>query len=61
MNRCIIASFIKNAQWMNILVGAGFACPNAPTNKAVDVLRLSQNRNRLSFCHSERCFFATLP
>ena len=22
---------------MNIPVGAGFACPNAPTNKAVDV------------------------
>ena len=22
---------------MNIPIGAGFACPNAPTNKAVDV------------------------
>ena len=44
-----MASFIKNAKWMNIPVVAGFACPNTSTNKAIDVLRLSQNRNRLSF------------
>ena len=26
-----------NAAFTNISVGAGFACPNTPTNRAVDV------------------------
>ena len=44
-----MASFIKNAKWMNIPVVAGFACPNTSTNKAIDVLRLSQNESLFLF------------
>ena len=28
-----------DAAFTNISVGAGFACPNTPTNRAVDVFR----------------------